>query len=389
VTSGRGEADRPLRILVVNWLDRDNPLAGGAETHLHEVFGRLARRGHDVTALVSGWPGCEPRATLDGIDVHRSGRRYSFSLAAPVFFRRHLAAKGFDVVVEDLNKIPLFTPLWTSAPVVLLVHHLFGRSAFQAASPPVAAVTWLLEHTVPAAFRGTRVVAVSQSTKEDLMRRGMRADQIQVVPNGIDLGFFSPAPGERAARPTLVYVGRLRKYKRVDLILSAVARLGADGVDVELLIVGEGDQRGRLERQIRELGLGARVRFMGFVGEREKRDTLRRAWIHVLTSSKEGWGLSNLEAAACATPSVASDTPGLRESVVNGETGLLVPHEDVPALAAAIGTLMRDSALREKLGWNARFFAERFSWDAAADGVESALREALRRSARSSASKFS
>jgi glycosyltransferase involved in cell wall biosynthesis len=269
------------------------------------------------------------------------------------------------------------------------VHHLFGRSAFQAAPAPIAAVTWLLDHTVPAAFRGTRVIAVSESTKEDLVRRGMRAERIQVIPNGIDLDYFSPAPGERAARPTLVFIGRLRKYKRVDLILSAVARLGADGVEVELLIVGDGDERGRLERQIRELGLGARVRLMGFISEREKRDTLRRAWIHVLTSSKEGWGLSNLEAAACATPSVASDTPGLRESVVHGETGLLVLHEDVQALATAIGTLVRDSALREEMGRNARVFAERFSWDAAADGVEAALREALRSSARSSVSKFS
>ena len=102
-----------MRVLVVNWLDRENPLSGGAETHLHEVFGRLTRRGHQVTALVSGWPGCAPCAVLDGIDVHRAGRRYTFSFAAPRYYRRHLASRGFDVVVEDLNKVPLFTPTWT------------------------------------------------------------------------------------------------------------------------------------------------------------------------------------------------------------------------------------------------------------------------------------
>jgi hypothetical protein len=161
VSSARSPSEGPLRILVVNWLDRENPLAGGAETHLHQVFGRLAGRGHEVTALVSGWPGCAPRTSLDGIDVHRAGGRYTFSAAAPRYCRRHLARARFDVVVEDLNKIPVFTPYWVRAPVVVLVHHLFGLSAFQAASLPVALTTWLLDRTVPWAFRRTPVIAVS------------------------------------------------------------------------------------------------------------------------------------------------------------------------------------------------------------------------------------
>ena len=379
----RGATSPPLRILVVNWLDRENPLAGGAETHLHEVFGRLAARGHDVTALVSGWAGSAPRASLDGIRVHRSGRRYTFSLTAPRYFRRHLADERFDVVVEDLNKIPLFTPRWSRelgggrTRVVVLVHHLFGRSAFQAAPLPVALVTWLLERSVPGAFRSIPVIAVSESTKLDLVARGMDQDRIRVVPNGIDLDFFSPAAERRTERPTLLFLGRLRKYKRVDLIVSAVGRLVAQGIDVELEIGGDGDERASLERQIQELGLQSRVRLLGFIPEADKRDRLRRACIHVLTSSKEGWGISNLEAAACGTPSVASDAPGLRESVLDGETGLLVPHGDVEALTAALGRLIRDEATRERLGRRARAFAERFSWEASADGVESVLREVV------------
>jgi glycosyltransferase involved in cell wall biosynthesis len=377
VSSAPGSATRPLRILVVNWLDRENPLAGGAETHLHEVFGRLASRGHHVAALVSGWPGCAPRASLDGIDVHRAGRRYTFSVEAPAYFRRHLSGQSFDVVVEDLNKIPVFTPLWVSSPVVLLAHHLFGATAFEAGPPAVAAATWLLERTVPWVYRRAPAIAVSESTKADLVRRGLRAERIRVVPNGIDLEWFSPAPQERAERATLLCLGRLRKYKRVDLVVSAVARLAADGTDVELLIVGDGDERGSLERQARQLGIEERVKQLGFVGEEEKLRLLRRAWLHVLTSSKEGWGISNLEAAACGTPSVSSDVPGLRESVLHGETGLLVPHGNVPALADAIGGLIRDPTARERLGRQARAFAERFSWNGSADGVEAALREVV------------
>lgn len=377
VTASGDTRSTSLRILVVNWLDRENPQAGGAETHLHEVFGRLARRGHEVTALVSGWPGCSPRATLDGIDVHRTGTRYTFSLAAPRYFRKWLAERRFDVVVEDLNKVPLGTPSWTDVPVVLLAHHLFGTTAFQAASFPVAMATWLLERNVPKVFENVETIAVSASTKEDLVRRGMIPERIRVVSNGIDLDFFSPGSTPRAERPTLLFVGRLKKYKRVDLLIDAAAFLASEKVDVELLIAGEGDERPALEARVRRLGLEGRVRMLGFVPEEEKRDALRRAWIHVLTSPKEGWGISNLEAAACGTPSVTSDSPGLRESVVDGQTGLLVPHGDVPALAAAIRSLLADGPLRERMGRQGRAFAEGFSWDASADGVERVLREVV------------
>jgi glycosyltransferase involved in cell wall biosynthesis len=364
---------RPLRILVLNWLDRENPRAGGAETHLHEVFGRLAAKGHRVTALVSGWKGCAPRATLDGIDVHRSGSRNTFSVTAPAYFRRHLADTTFDVVVEDLNKVPLFSPFWTSSPVVLLTHHLFGRTAFQAGPFPIALATVLLERPLPRVYRSTPTIAVSESTREDLVRRGLDADLITVIPNGIDVDWFTPAPARRAARPTLVFLGRLKAYKRVDLVLDALQLLVADGLDVQLLVAGEGEEERSIRARAARLGLADRVEMLGFLDEDAKRDLLRRAWLHVLTSSKEGWGISNLEAAACGTPSVVSDAPGLRESVQDGRTGVLVPHGDVKALAAAIGRLLRDPDSRERLGRQARSFAEGYSWQDSAAAFETYL----------------
>jgi glycosyltransferase involved in cell wall biosynthesis len=222
------------------------------------------------------------------------------------------------------------------------------------------------------------VVAVSQSTKEDLVRRGMRADLIEVIPNGIDIDHYAPDPSVLAPkRPTLLFLGRLKKYKRVDLVLDAVAALAQEGLDVELLVGGDGEERESLRAQARRLGIEGRVRVLGFVAEERKLELLRRAWVHVLTSRKEGWGISNLEAAACGTPSVVSDSPGLRESVVHGETGLLVPHGDVPALARALGTLLRDHELRARMSRQARAFAERFSWGASADAVEAVLRRVV------------
>lgn len=373
MTASGGTDARGLRILVVNWLDRENPQAGGAETHLHEIFGRLVARGHSVTALVSGWPGCRRHVELDGIDVRRAGQRYTFSVAGPRYFRRELASVPFDVVVEDLNKVPLFSPFWTSAPVVLLAHHLFGTTAFQAGPFPVALATWWLERPIPLIYRGIPVVAVSESTRDDLVARGLRRERITVIPNGIDLARYTPVEGAKTVSPTLLFVGRLKEYKRVDLVIEAVARLAALGIEVELVVSGKGDQAESLRRLAGRLGVAERVRFAGFVSEDEKVDLLRRAWVHVLTSPKEGWGITILEAAACGTPSVASDAPGLRESVVEGETGLLVPHGDVEALASALAHLIRSPEARAEMGGKARTFAERFSWEASTDAFEGLL----------------
>jgi glycosyltransferase involved in cell wall biosynthesis len=291
-------------------------------------------------------------------------------LTAPLYYRRHLAREGFDCVVEDLNKVPLFTPFWVDAPVVLLAHHLFGSTAFQAGPFPLAVGTVLLERPIPLVYRGTPAIAVSWSTKEDMARRGLDPRRISVIPNGIDLEFFRPAPELRAQRPTLLFLGRLKKYKRVDLVIDAVHDLVGQGLDVELLIAGEGDQRRALEARVRRQGLGDRVTMLGFLGEAEKLDVLRRAWIHVLTSPKEGWGISNLEAAACATPSVVSDAPGLRESVVDGRTGILVPHGDVAGLSRALAGLLGDATKRDQMGRQAREFAESFSWGATGQAFE-------------------
>ena len=356
-----------MRILVVNWQDRLNPNAGGAEIHLHEIFGRLARWGHEVQLLTSGFRGARPREEVDGIRVQRVGTRMSFGLGVPGYFRRSRGADRFDIVVEDLNKVPVFTPLLTQTPVVLLVHHLFGGTAFQEASFPVATATWLLEKTIPRVYRGLGVVAVSRSTAEDLRTRGLEGPEIAIVPNGVDSDRFSPDPGVALAdQPTLLYLGRLKRYKRVDLILRAVARLREKVGGLRFLIAGKGDHEGSLRALSESLGIGETVSFLGYVSEEEKVRLLRSSWVHVLTSPKEGWGISALEAAACGTPTVASDSPGLRDAVLDGKTGTLVRHGDVGALAEALAGILRSPLTRMRMAREARAFAEDFSWEGSA-----------------------
>lgn len=339
--------------------------------HLHEVFGRLARAGHHVTLVASGWPGAAAREVVDGIDVHRVGGRESYYVDVRGYYRRALAGCRFDVVVEDLNKAPLFTASWMDAPVVLLVHHFFGRAAFLSAAPPVAIATWLLERVVGIAYRSSHTIAVSESTADELVRLGAAAERIAVIHNGVDERLLAHVPlGIRDGEPTVLYLGRLERYKRVDLLVRAMARVRDAGDPARLVIAGDGRHAAAVQRLVRQLRLGDRVDFVGRVTDAMKRSLMERAWLHAITSTKEGWGITVLEAAACGTPTIASDTPGLRDAVVHGETGLLVRHGDVTALADAIRTLTVDRAERERLAAGARARARHFTWDATASAVE-------------------
>jgi glycosyltransferase involved in cell wall biosynthesis len=329
-----------MKLLLVNWQDLENPQSGGAEIHLFEIFGRLAARGHEVTLLCGGWPGCAPRASINGIDVWRVGTRQTFPFLARRHYNQYLRSNDFDLLMEDINKVPLYTPRWGAKRTAALVPHLFGDTAFQELAAPLAAAVWLAERPLAFAYRGVPFEAISVSTAEDLEKRGISGDLIRVIYPGIDVQAFTPDPSARSKTPLFAYLGRLKRYKGVDIIIRAFARVKHP--EARLEIAGAGDFRDDLERLATSLDLSHRVSFLGRVDEAGKLALLRRSWALAFTSPKEGWGITNLEAAACATPVAASDSPGIRESVRNGETGYLVPHGDVAALAAAFERVAAD-----------------------------------------------
>jgi glycosyltransferase involved in cell wall biosynthesis len=363
-----------VRVLAVNWQDRTNPQAGGAEVHLHEIFGRLAARGHEVHLLCSGYPGAAADADVDGIRVHRVSSRYGFALAGRAAFRTLAVRLRPDVVVEDVNKVPLYLPRDWPGPFVLLVPHLFGTTAFREVTFPVAAAVWASERPMPRVYAGAAVEAISHSTAGDLAARGFRREVIRVIYPGVDTRLYAPEPGvERLSEPAFLYVGRLKRYKEVETAIAALALLAGSGQRSRLLVAGSGDHRPALERAARRAGVAAAVEFLGFVSEERKLELYRQSWAVVLPSRKEGWGITNLEAAGCGTPALAADNSALRESVRDGETGFLFPTGDARALADAMGRLAGDATLRERLGRGARAFAESFSWERTAQETESHL----------------
>jgi glycosyltransferase involved in cell wall biosynthesis len=318
---------------------------------------------------------------VDGIEVRRSGDRTSFALKGRGAVRRALAEEEPELLIEDLNKIPLFLAGLTRRPLGVVVPHLFGSSIFQEAGLPVAALVWLLERPIPWAYRRAWFHAISESTRDDLVARGVPQERIVVIHPGIDTrSFFPPSPTRRTPEPTFLYIGRLRRYKGVEYAVRALALALLRRPGIRLEIAGSGVDRPRLEALAQSLGVSSQVWFLGRVSEEEKLTLLQTRWANVFPSCKEGWGITNIEAAACGTPSLASDSPGLRDSVRHGETGFLVPHGDPVALADRMVELANDPGLVERLGQQARRFAESLSWERAADETERWMQGMLQRS---------
>jgi len=353
---------KKLNILAFNWRDIKNPEAGGAEVHLHGIMRTLVKRGHAVTQLASAFEGCEGAVTVDGVRVLRRGKWYAANFSLPLAYLRELRSERFDVVVEDINKIPFYTPLFVRAPVLAIVPHLFGTTVFQEASFPFAMYVYSYERLVPAAYRNVRFMAISESTKRDLAHRGIRPERISVVECGLDHDLYRPLPVQRDEK-LIVYLGRLRKYKCVHFLIEAMKTVRERVPGVRLVVVGDGPHRGNLEKLARGLGLSDAVEFRGHVTEEEKVRLLSQAAVTANPSPKEGWGLTVVEANACGVPVVASRSPGLVDSVRDGQTGFLVEHGNVEQLAARLVEILVDRGLRERLSAGAIEWARRFSWE--------------------------
>jgi glycosyltransferase involved in cell wall biosynthesis len=365
-----------VRILAANWQDLENPHAGGAELHLFELMRRLVARGHTVHLVCSGWRGAPAGATVQGVTVERHGGRHSFAALGRGAVRAALRRQSWDLVLEDINKLPLYLPRLTRLPFCAVVPHLFGTTAFDEAPWPKAAIVAAAERPIPLVYRRAGFHAISESTRDDLVARGIPAARVRVIHPGVDCTLYAPSPGlDRGLPPTFLYVGRLKRYKGVEVAIRALHLARARRADLSLDIAGTGDDVPRLVRLARELGLSDVVRFHGFVSQDRKLDLFRRAWANLFPSPKEGWGLTVMEAAACGTPSIASDSPGLRDSVRDGVTGYLVPHGDAAALAARMVDLAGQPELVARIGAAARQHACAWSWDDAATATEAHLLE--------------
>lgn len=348
-----------------------NPEAGGAEVHLHEVAVRMVRAGFQIFQYSHAWPGAPAVEDVDGVQVHRAGGKFLFNFTVWLQVRTWCRRHAIDVVLDDSNKIPFLLPWFTSKPVVAQIHHLFGRVLFHETAAPMAAYVLAFESLMPAAYRRTRVLTGSRSSQEELRRKGF--GDVEIAPEGADLSLYRP-PAEAAKHGNVIlYVGRIKRYKGLDVILEAAASLKPDFPDLELKIAGSGDDVSRLRDKAKGLGMEAWTHFLGFVSEVRKVELYGEARVAVNSSLKEGWGLTSIEANACGTPVVATDVPGLCDSVRDGETGWLVPFGDAPAFAAALRSILADPAVADAMRARALEWAKGHTWEKAYEVTRDAL----------------
>jgi glycosyltransferase involved in cell wall biosynthesis len=312
----------PVRHILV-LVDRDwtHPQAGGTGTVLFGQVSRWIAAGHRVTVIAGDYPGAERVSRPhERLAIHRMGTRLTvFPRAARATFRG--LGRDADVVLEVVNGIAFFTSLWRwlRKPRVLLVFHVHPEHYVAELGLVGRVAAFLLEH-VPLRFLypGVPVVTISESSREALVALGIPRDRVHVVYCGLEEGDLRPCP--RAPAPALVYLGRLKRYKRIDPLLDVAAAVP----DATLHIAGDGEHREALEARARELGLDGRIVFHGHVDEPTKARLLGEAWLALTASSAEGWCLTVMEAAACATPTAALRVGGLSEAIVDGQTGVLV-----------------------------------------------------------------
>jgi len=368
-----------MNILVLNWRDIEHPEAGGAEVHFIELFSRLVDKGHSVTLLTTRFKDCSQTAYQRGVEVLRLGHTYTFNWEAPFLVRKLLKQKNYDCVIDDVNKLPFFTPLWfPKVKCGAFFHHLFGKTVFGLTNAPMALYVYLMEKIYSWGYKNVLCCTVSQSTAAELIGKGFPAQNVSIIENCIDTGLYCPDSKVSKENGLLLYVGRLKKYKRVDIVFEAVSVLKKQGYQLRFVVAGSGDDLARLKQRRKELELEDRVEFTGFISEEKKIELLRRAILFVNPSEKEGWGITNIEAAACGTVVVANNAPGLRDSVIDNRTGILYRENDAGSLSSAIKKLIDDKELMEKFGEQGRLWASAFSWDTSAQRVENWLQKIVR-----------
>jgi glycosyltransferase involved in cell wall biosynthesis len=341
-----------------NWRCWLNPAMGGAEVFTREVLTRWALAGHDVTLFTSEFPNCRKEETLDGVKVVRGGGRFGVYGAAKKAYAKRFRGEGFDVVVDEVNTRPFFAPGFVDGGerVVGLIHQLAREYWFYETPFPVSHVGYrFLEERWLRGYVDVPTVTVSESTRRDLAELGFR--RLFVVPEGLNFEPLSTFP-EGVVRPVVVYAGRLKRAKRPDHALRAFEIVRGKVPGAELWVLGDGPFREKLERMA-----GEGVRFFGWLPNEERRKLIGDAGVLVNPSVREGWGLNVIEANALGVPCVAYDVGGLRDSVKDGETGLLAESGNVEALAEAIIRVLQDNEMRRQLGENAMKYSKEFNWD--------------------------
>lgn len=368
-----------MRILIFNWRDIRHDWAGGGEVYVHELAKRWVKSGHTVTLFCgqnAGIPLPE-REVFDGIHVVRRGSRFCVYLWAIIYYFRELR-KNNDVVVDVQNGIPFFTPLFCLKPKLAVVYHIHGRQFFIELPFPINVFGYLIEKYVfPFIYHFTTVQVISKSTKKDLLHLRLPKQNIHIVYCGMNGNTAHNKSIKKFTTPTVLYLGRIKKYKRVDSLISIFNKVLLVHPKARLIIAGWGTEASSVVNLAMMSSIRRQIHIMGPVSELEKRQLLAKSWVFVNPSINEGWGISVIEANLYGTPAIAYRVQGLCESIKHKKTGLLV--EDEHEFSEAIISVLSNQTLRISMGSHAKKWAAKFSWDTASKKSLALLNSLLQR----------
>jgi len=361
--SPKPKSNENLKILIFNWRDTKHKWAGGAEVYIHELAKRWVKEGSSVTIFSGNDSKSSRNETIDGIQIYRRGGFYMVYLWAFLYYMFKFRGK-FDVIIDSENGIPFFTPLFAREKTFLLIHHVHQEVFMTDLRFPLAQIGKFLEGVVmPLVYRNSKVITVSQSSKQAILELGFgKRSEVSIVSPGVDLEKFQ-ANLSKTRTPSLLYLGRLKPYKSVDRLIRIMKKVKREIPQVTLTIAGEGESREYLESLTKRLGLRNVVKFLGGVSEKAKVELFAKSWALVQPSRKEGWGITIIEANAAGTTVIASDVPGLRDSIQNPHTGLLVTWDNQEKWVDAITKVLKDKQFRTYLENNSKQWVAEFSWD--------------------------
>jgi len=244
--------------------------------------------------------------------------------------------------------------------------HVHQEVFLRSLSKPLAKFAQVLENRLmPWAYRKTKFITISQSSKKEIQDLDLGKAGIEIIYSGIDLNNFKPAI--KSKNPLVIYVGRLQFYKSVNIFIEAAKKIVKEQKNVQFAIAGDGEEMLNLQKLVEKLNLKDKISFLGKISEEEKIRLYQKAWVFVNPSLKEGWGITSIEANACGTPVIASNVPGLRDSVRNPHTGFLVEYGKSEIFAHQIQKIIKNKNLRNIMKINSLNWAKQFDWKNSAE----------------------
>lgn len=369
-----------MRILIFNWRDLKHSWAGGGEIYVFELAKRWVKMGHRITVFCGQdqEKNLPEKETYRGINIIRKGGRYSLYFWAFWLYITQFR-KNSDFIVDVENGIPFFTPLFCRLPKVAFVYHVHGQQFFYELSFPISHIGFFVEkYLFPIFYRSTPVIAISKTTKKELENLGFPKKNITVVYCGINnFSKRNKLVKQKFLTPTLLYLGRIKSYKRVDLLIDIFPELLRKNPKLRLIIAGWGTETAYITNLVMKSPHRRRIELMGPVSNQEKRRLLTKSWIFVNLSIGEGWSIAVIESNLHGTPAIAFKVPGLSESIKHGKTGFLAKNRE--DLIYLLNELINNHKIRNDFSENALEWAHSFSWDTAAKESLSIIKKVIRK----------